>query len=107
MESKKFGSEIFLDPIFLHGSSSWVELRFQTKNQLPGCPGTGLKVCLVGGVGGWWTDQKPCHSSLNGVGLTWDQYIDGRVDSKLSNNCNLCTVSSVCTVFVLSSFIYR
>ena len=57
------------DPIFLHGSSSWVELRLQTKNQLPGCPGTGLKVCLVGG--GWITDQKPCHSNLNGVGLSW------------------------------------
>ena len=37
--------------LFLHISSSWVNIRFHTENQLPGLPGSALKVVLVG-VGG-------------------------------------------------------
>ena len=40
-----------MEPQFcLHISSSWVELRLHTKNQLPRLSGNGLKVC--GGVVG-------------------------------------------------------
>ena len=35
----------------MHESSSWDEIRLHAENQLPGCPGIGLKVCLVGGGG--------------------------------------------------------
>ena len=32
-----------------HNSSSWIKIRLHTENQLPGLPGSALKVC-VGGV---------------------------------------------------------
>ena len=39
------------DPyFFLHISSSWVKIRLHTENQLPGLPGSGLKVLLCGVV---------------------------------------------------------
>ena len=37
--------------IFLHETSSWFEIRLHTENQLPGYPGSGLKVSVVGGGG--------------------------------------------------------
>ena len=41
------------DPyFFLHISSSWVKIRLHTENHLPGLPGSALKVCLGGVVGG-------------------------------------------------------
>ena len=41
-----------LIPIFLLGiSSSWVNMRLHTENQLYTMPGSALKVCVVGG--GW------------------------------------------------------
>ena len=33
---------------FFHKSNIWVKIRLNAKNQLPACPGSGLKVC-----GGW------------------------------------------------------
>ena len=41
-----------LIPIFLLSiSSSWVNMRLHTENQLYTMPGSALKVCVVGG--GW------------------------------------------------------
>ena len=37
--------------IFLHETSSWFEIRLHTENQLPGYPGSGLKVSVVVGGG--------------------------------------------------------
>ena len=45
---------MFLSLIFLSISSSWVNLRLQTENQLNTLPGSTLKVC----VGGWWVVLK-------------------------------------------------
>ena len=40
-----------LIPIFLLSiSSSWVNMRLHTENQLYTMPGSALKVCVVGGV---------------------------------------------------------
>jgi hypothetical protein len=36
-----------------HNSSSWVQIRLHTENQLPGLPGSALKVCVGGGGVGW------------------------------------------------------
>jgi hypothetical protein len=36
--------------VIFHNSSSWVKIRLHTENQLPGSPGSALKVCVVG----WW-----------------------------------------------------
>ena len=38
--------------VVFHNSSSWVKIRLHTKNQLSGLPGSALKVCVGGGVGG-------------------------------------------------------
>ena len=48
--------------LLLHDSTSLVDLRLNTKNQLPGYPGRGLKVSVGGG---WVTDQLHCHSNLS------------------------------------------
>ena len=49
---KKFGSKQKLGQIFfLHFSNIGVKLRLDAENQVPTCPGSGLKVC--GGGGGW------------------------------------------------------
>ena len=45
------------DPyFFLYILSSWVKIILHTKNQLPGLPGSNLKVVMGGGVvvGGWF-----------------------------------------------------
>ena len=42
---------------FLSISSSWVNLRLYTENQLYTLPGSALKVCLVVGVEGEFSDQ--------------------------------------------------
>jgi hypothetical protein len=39
---------------FLRISSSWVNLRLHTENQLDTLPGSVLKVCVVGGWWWWW-----------------------------------------------------
>ena len=44
--------------LFLHKSSSWVEIRLHAKNQLPGYPGSGLK------VSGGWRGDRPITLSL-------------------------------------------
>ena len=47
-----------LIPIFLLSiSSSWVNMRLHTENQLYTMPGSALKVCVVGGVESEFSDQ--------------------------------------------------
>ena len=40
----------------MHESSSWVEIRLHAENQLPGYPGSGLKVTVVWW---WWGGDRP------------------------------------------------
>ena len=55
------------DPyFFLHISSSWVKIRLHTENQLPGLPGSALKVSVGWGRGGGsggvvWGGWVPLH----------------------------------------------
>jgi hypothetical protein len=42
--------------MFLSISSSWVNIRLHTENQLHTLPGSALKVCVVGGW--WWVVLK-------------------------------------------------
>ena len=56
------------DPyFFLHISSSWVKIRLHTENQLPGLPGSALKVVLGGWVGG---GEQFTHFGFKII-LTW------------------------------------
>ena len=49
--------------LFLHKSSSWVKIRLHAENQLPGYPGSGLKVSVCVG-GGWLGGDRPITLSL-------------------------------------------
>jgi hypothetical protein len=52
-EAKFGGGGGLHSPIcFLSISSSWVNIRLHTENQLHTLPGSALKVCVVGGGGG-------------------------------------------------------
>ena len=76
---------------FLHVSSSWVELSSQTENQLPGCPGTGLKVCLVVVV----VDYRPIILSLQ---LEWS-WVELGCDNIMHLNDN-----DICLMFWYINF---
>ena len=67
------GSELSWGCIFLlHESSSRVDLRLHTENQIPKNSGCGLKVSVLGLWVGWITNQLHCHSDLSCVVLGCD-----------------------------------
>ena len=57
-------------------SSSWVNLKLHTENQLYTLPGSALKVCVVvvgGRVGGWWVGVESEFSDWLWLELGLDQ----------------------------------